>query len=269
MLNANDKNGSNVAQQSQHLQQFVQLQALSNIMQMQQAAQQQQQKSFQQQAVPLPTNTTITPVARQNMPSMQKPPVNYPRPNVQNKTTTSNVGSSPMQSRKSFPNAQKSTVPPMQSAMVAAPLNISGGSSKSTLPPQMPLPSAMTSATSSPKGYADIFAATLSNTQASMNITPSLTITKTNPPSSSAAPPSAKSNQSLANKPISSMATSQKSFLSEAISMSLGNVPIPVKGNTQPPSVSVMPTNKSTFSPTNKPIPVTPQKVNPFSAHQI
>lgn len=260
MLNANDKNGSNVAQQSQHLQQFVQLQALSNIMQMTQAAQQQQQKSFQQQAVPLPTNTTITPVARQNMPSMQKPPVNYPRQNVQNKTAPSNVGSSPMQSRKSFPNAQKSTVPQMQSGMVSAPLNVhSGGSSKSTLPPQMP--SAMTSATSSPKGYADIFAATLSNTQASMNITPSLTITKTNSPSSSATPPLAKNNQSLTNKPLSSMSSSQKSFLSEAISMSLGNVPIPVKAPTQPPSVSVTPTNKSTFSPTNKPIPVTPQKV--------
>lgn len=258
MLNANEKNGSNVAQQSQHLQQFVQLQALSNIMQMQQAAQ--QQKSFQQQSVPLPTNTTITPVARQNMPAMQKPPVNYPRPNVQNKNTTSNVGSSPMQSRKSFPNAQKPTaVPPMQSGMVAAPLNISSGSSKSTLPQ---IPSAMTSATSSPKGYADIFAATLSNTQASMNITPSLTITKTNSPSSST-PPLAKNNQSLTNKPLSSMATSQKSFLSEAISMSLGNVPIPVNKATQPPSVSVAPTNKSTFSPTNKPIPVTPQKVPP------
>lgn len=261
MLNVNEKNGSNMAQQTQQLQQFVQLQALTNMMQLQQAAQQQavqqQQKSFQQQAVPLPTNTTITPVARQNMQAMQKQPVNYPRTNVQNKNPPSNIGTSPMQSRKSFPNAPKSTVPPMQSGMVAAPLNISSSSSKSILPQ---IPSAMTSisATNSPKGYADILAASLSNSQASMNITPSLTITKTSSPTSSTS--SAKSGGGLSNKQMSSNVSSQKSFLSEAISMSLGNVPISVK-STQPPSVTVTPTNKPTISPTNKTIPITPQKV--------
>lgn len=243
-----DKNGSNLVQQTQQLQQFAQLQA---ILQMQQAVQQ-TTKSFQQQAVPLPTNTTITPVARQNVQAMQKQPVNYPRSsNVQNKNASQNVNSSPMQSRKSFPNAPKSTVPPLQSGMVATPLNISSTSSKSTIPR---MPSA-----NSAKGYANILAASLSSAQSSMNITPSLTITKTNSPSSSTS--YAKNSGSLHNKPVSTSASSQKSFLPEAISMSLGNVPISVK-TTQPPSVTVTPTTKSASSPTNKPFPVPPLKVH-------
>lgn len=257
MMNVNDKNGSNVAQQTQQLQQIVQLQALTNMIQMQQQAA--QQKSFQQQSVPLPTNTTITPVARQNMQTMQKPPVNYPRTNVPNKNAPPILGSSPMQSRKSFPNTPKSTMPQMQSGMVTAPLNIAGGSSKSTLPQ---MPSAMTSvlAANSPKGYADILAASLSNS--SMNITPSLTITKTSSPSGSTSSAKNTGNSSgLSNKPISTNVTSQKSFLSEAISMSLGNVPLPVKV-TQPPSVTVIPTNRPTTSPTNKAIPMNQQKVH-------
>lgn len=249
----NDKNGSNLAQQTQQLQQFAQLQALSNIMQMTQAA---QQKSFQQQQVPLPTNTTITPVARQNLQAMQKQPVNYPKSNVPNKNLTPNVSASPMQSRKSFPNSPKSAGPQMQSGMVATPLNISSASSKSTLPQ---MPSAMASASNSAKGYADILAASLSNAQSSMNITPSLTITKTSSPSGSTAY-NKNSGISLPNKPVSTSASSQKSFLPEAISMSLGNVPISVKAS-QPPSVTVTPTNKPITSPTNKPIPVTPLKV--------
>lgn len=245
----NEKNGSNAAQQSQ-LQQFVQLQALSNMMHLQQAA---QQKSFQQQSVPLPTNTTITPVARQNMQAMPKQPVNYPRSNSHVKNVSQNAGSSPMQSRKSFPNAPKSAVPQLQSAMIAAPLNIASGSSKLTLP-QIPsaMSSASSTATNSAKGYADILAASLSNSQSSMNITPSLTITKTSSPSSSVS--------HVKNKTISSSASSQKSFLPEAISMSLGNVPLSVKAS-QSPSVTVTPTNKPTSSPTNKIIPMTTQKV--------
>lgn len=251
----NEKNGSNVAQQSQ-LQQFVQLQALSNMMHLQQAA---QQKSFQQQSVPLPTNTTITPVARQNMQAMPKQPVNYPRSNSHVKNVSQNAGSSPMQSRKSFPNAPKSAVPQLQSAMIAAPLNIASGSSKLTFP-QTPsaMSSASSTATNSAKGYADILAASLCNSQSSMNITPSLTITKTSSPSSSVS--HVKNSGGLVNKPISSSASSQKSFLPEAISMSLGNVPLSVKAS-QSPSVTVTPTNKPTSSPTNKLIPMTTQKV--------
>lgn len=251
----NEKNGSNVAQQSQ-LQQFVQLQALSNMMHLQQAA---QQKSFQQQSVPLPTNTTITPVARQNMQAMPKQPVNYPRSNSHVKNVSQNAGSSPMQSRKSFPNAPKSAVPQLQSAMIAAPLNIASGSTKLTFP-QTPsaMSSASSTATNSAKGYADILAASLCNSQSSMNITPSLTITKTSSPSSSVS--HVKNSGGLVNKPISSSASSQKSFLPEAISMSLGNVPLSVKAS-QSPSVTVTPTNKPTSSPTNKLIPLTTQKV--------
>lgn len=251
----NDKNGSNAAQQTQqHFQQLFQQQALSNInsiLQLQQAVN--QQKTFQQPSVPLPTNTTITPVARQNMQPMQKQPVNYPRSNAQNKNLTQNVSSSPMQSRKSFPNAPKSTMPQLQAGMVTAPLNISSTSAKSTLP------QAMTSAGGSAKGYADILAASLTNSQASMNITPSLTITKTNSPSGSTS--YAKSSNVLPNKLASSPSSSQKSFLPEAISMSLGNVvPLSVKAS-QSPSLTVMPTNKPNISPTNKAIPVTPLKV--------
>ncbi|XP_055304731.1 mucin-2-like [Sitodiplosis mosellana] len=249
-----DKNGAtNVAQQTQ-LQQIVHLQALNNMLQYQKVVH--QQKSFQQQQpVPLPTNTTITPVARQNMQSTQKPPVNYPRSNVQTKNLSQNVSSSPMQSRKSFPNAPKSAVPQMQAGIVAAPLNISSSSVKSTLPQ---MPSAMTSAASSAKGYADILAASLSNSQASMKITPSLTITKTSSPSSSTS--YAKNSNVLPNKPALSPSM-PKSFLPEAISMSLGNVPLSVKAS-QPPSVTVTPTNKPHISPTNKAIPITPLKTN-------
>ncbi|XP_031636656.1 transcriptional regulator of filamentous growth FLO8-like isoform X2 [Contarinia nasturtii] len=251
----NDKNGGNVAAQQTQLQHIVQLQALTNMMQLQQQAAksfQQQQQQQQQQSVPLPTNTTITPVARSNMQSMSKQPVNYPRSNAQNKNLAQNpLSSSPMQSRKSFPNAPKSTVPPMQSGLVATPLNISSSSSKSTLPQ---MPSAMTSAGN--KGYADLLAASLNNSQASMNITPSLTITKTNSPSGSYV----KNSNQMPNRPVSSP-SSQKSFLPEAISMSLGNVPLSVK-TSHPPSVTVTPTNKPTVSPTSKPIPNTPLKLN-------
>lgn len=249
----NDKNGSNVAQQTQQFQQLVQLQALSNIMQFQQVAQ--QTKSFQQQSVPLPTNTTITPVARQNLQSLPKQSVNYARSNVQNKNVTPNASSSPMQSRKSFPNAPKSAAPQLQCGMVAAPLNISSSSSKATLPQiASSMTGACVSSANSSKGYADILAASLS--QSSMNITPSLTITKTTSPSGSMS----SSKSSLQNKPVSTNALSQKSFLSEAISMSLGNVPISVKPS-QAPSLTVIPTNKPTVSPTNRSFPATPQKV--------
>lgn len=207
-----------------------------------QAAQQgllHQQKTFQQQAVPLPSNTTITPVGRQNVQLTQKQPTNYPRSNAVNKNVPQSM--SPAQSRNK--NAPTLTAKP----------------SIPTIPPG--ISPSLNISTVAPKGYSDNYAA---RQAAAANITPSLTITKTSSPSSSSQ--MAKSGSGLVNRPIgSNVATAnisslQKPLIPEAISMSLANA-LSAK-TTQAPSVSLTPAHKLNVLPTIKSTPMTPQRLN-------
>lgn len=111
------KNNGNFNQQQQ-LQQLVQMQALNIIQQQAQVAQHVQaasahQKTFQQQPVPLPPNTTITPVARQNMQSAPKPSTNYARPNVPQQPKPVSQSPNVSSARKNLPMTAKSTTPQM------------------------------------------------------------------------------------------------------------------------------------------------------------
>lgn len=231
--------GSSLAQQQQQLQQFVQMSALGMLSQAAQQGLLHQQKSFQQQAVPLPSNTTITPVGRQNVQLTQKQPTNYPRSNAVNKNVPQNM--SPAQSRSK--NATMMTAKP----------------SIPTIPPG--ISSSLNISTVAPKGYSDNYAA---RQAAAANITPSLTITKTSSPSSSSQ--MAKSASGLVNRPIgNNVATAnipslQKPLIPEAISMSLANA-LSAK-TTHAPSISLTPAIKSKALPTVKSTPMTPQKLN-------
>lgn len=239
-VNEIQKNGG-LAQQQQQLQQLVQFQTLNMLQQQVQAAQvAHQQKSFQQQqSVPLPSNTTITPVGRQNLQQMQKQSTNYPRTNVPNKNQPQTLNSP--QSRKNLPMTAKPIAPSIPPGINPS-LNIS---------------------TVTPKGYADNLAAKPSiNLQATTNITPSLTITKTSSPSSSSQ--MAKSAGGLVNKPIGSnvggLPALPKQLLPEAISMTIANAAAALSAKTsQAPSVSLTPANKSSSI---KHLPITPQKLN-------
>lgn len=235
--------GSSMAQQQQQLQQFVQMSALGMLSQAAQQGLLHQQKSFQQQAVPLPSNTTITPVGRQNVQLTQKQSTNYPRSNAVNKNVPQSM--SPAQSRNK--NA------PMMTAKPSIP----------TIPPG--ISPSLNISTVAPKGYSDNYAA---RQAAAANITPSLTITKTSSPSSSSQ--MAKSASGLVNRPIgSNVATAnipslQKPLIPEAISMSLANA-LSAK-TTQAPSVSLTPAIKLNALPTIKSTPMTPQRLNVPSA---
>lgn len=232
--------GSSLAQQQQQLQQFVQMSALGMLSQAAQQGLLHQQKPFQQQAVPLPSNTTITPVGRQNVQLTQKQSTNYPRSNAVNKNVPQSM--SPAQSRNK--------TAPMMTAKPSIP----------TIPPG--ISPSLNISTVAPKGYSDNYAA---RQAAAANITPSLTITKTSSPSSSSQ--LAKSASGLVNRPIGSnvVATAaipslQKPLIPEAISMSLANA-LSAK-TTQAPSVSLTPAIKLNALPTIKSTPMTPQRLN-------
>lgn len=177
------KNGGNL--QQQQLQQLVQFQALNIFQSIQQQ---------QQQSVPLPSNTTLTPVARQNMQSLQKQTANYPRANLQNKNVAQNLNANTVQPRKILPNTLKPMYSPATPTLNASAVTPKGFMDNSTMKP-------------------------IVNVQ-STNLNASLTITKTNSPSSSTA-----KNIGGLPKPMNP-ATSpllSKTLLPEAISMSMAN----------------------------------------------
>lgn len=172
---AQQSNGNINTQQFQQFLQFQaaqqtansqQLPALFNMFQ-QVAAQQKTLQQQQQTPVPLPSNTTITPVSRQTLPSASIPPkpVNYPQPKPIQQTKQTLQNASSTQARKNVPAAAtgSASIPNIPSVATAsshsnykgAPINAhSNYAAKAQVNPHFPVskPSLTITKTSLPQG---------------------------------------------------------------------------------------------------------------------